>query len=154
MLTALCLKITKKSHFWALRAKWATFKILRFFQPFLPFENLFRSLELFYQVNYVMKWNSCKDLQRFLKVKKGFATRKKYENSEKKILAKKSTLECIGIKKWDFLGIWKPCESSADPQKRKEQSNKENFYINWLRNKVFCVQGFCNKKTKVFSTPV
>ena len=53
----------------------------------------------------------------------------------------------------DFFGICKPCES-VDPQKRKEQSNKENFYINWLRNKVFCVQGFCNKKTKVFSTPV
>ena len=49
-----------------------SFKDIRFFQPFSPFENLFRSLKLFYIINCVIKLNSCKDLQRLQKSKKGF----------------------------------------------------------------------------------
>ena len=55
-----------------------SFKDIRFFQPFSPFENLFRSLKLFYIINCVIKLNSCKDLQRLQKSKKGFEKLKNF----------------------------------------------------------------------------
>ena len=70
-----------------------SFKDIRFFQPFSPFENLFRSLKLFYIINCVIKLNSCKDLQRLQKSKKGFEKLKKIFDFLNFLLGTDFTLE-------------------------------------------------------------
>ena len=71
-----------------------SFKDIHFFQPFSPFENLFRSLKLFYIINCVIKLNSCKDLQRLQKSKKGFENRNFFFNFcwETSLLLSKGTI--------------------------------------------------------------
>ena len=81
-------KNPSKVSFSTIQAKQAPFKVWRSIQPFFPFWNLFISLKLFHVINWLMKYNSYKDLQRFSKGKKGYAKCQKFfsKNSSALIL--------------------------------------------------------------------
>ena len=66
------MEIPPKVSISTLRAKRATFKVLCFFQPFMPFEKLFTPSKL-----CLIKNHSQKGLQIFKKGKTGFAKHKK-----------------------------------------------------------------------------
>ena len=71
------MEIPPKVSFSILRAKRAMFQVYAFFQPFLPFEKLFRPSKLCLYSNLLNKKHSQKGLQSLQKDKKGFANRKK-----------------------------------------------------------------------------
>ena len=56
-----------KSHTTTLRVKRATFNVLRFFQPFLPFEKLFRPLKLCLYSKLSIKNNTVEKVYKVLK---------------------------------------------------------------------------------------
>ena len=66
------MEIPPKVSFSTLRAKRAMFQVYAFFQPFLPFEKLFRPSKL-----CLIKNHSEKGLRSFKKGKTGFAKHKK-----------------------------------------------------------------------------